>query len=197
MNKLVSLVLVFVTGCSFVFTSGPPEQPRSYPDCTSSMTWPVVDGVFSAIFLLAMVSAIAGDETTMTGNEDDNATRGEKIGTSAVLAVATGAGAFVGYRRVARCRAARSSFYQNGSYPYGAPYGYPQPYPATQPPPYPGTQPAPQPQPYYPPQPQPQPQPPPPSSGLGTEGDVCAASAECATGLTCQGNVCIRPPPAK
>jgi hypothetical protein len=30
---------------------------------------------------------------------------------------------------------------------------------------------------------------------LGTEGDVCMATTECATGLTCSGNVCVRMPP--
>jgi len=212
MRSLCLTIAVLLAGCSFVFTRGPSERPQAYPDCTSSMTWPIVDAVFSALFLTAMISALAEDDTMSTSfDDDDRSTKGQKVASAALFTAATGVGAFVGYRRVSRCRAARETYrsqYPLGTGPYGA--QYPQPYPQQYPQPYPGQQPQPypgqQPQQYYPPaptptpQPQPQPQPTtqpgpvPAATALGTEGDVCASSAECATGLACTSNVCVRPP---
>ena len=130
-------------------------------------------------------------ETRTCPTDDDEGTKAQKVTSAALFAAATGIGAYVGYRRVTRCRAAREAFPQRNPYPYAQPYGAqpygmqpyaaPQPYPGQPPQPYPGTQPA------------PTVTPPTPSSGLGTEGDVCAESAECATGLACTNNVCVRP----
>jgi hypothetical protein len=218
-------LLALLTGCSFVFTTGPDSgPPRAYPSCTSSMTWPIVDGVFSGLFLAAMVGAITEDDNSSTSIDDDEASKAEKITSSALFAAATGIGAYVGYRRVSGCRRAREQFaaqYPQGmqpygyGQPYGPPYGQPypppypgaaqpqpypaqpQPYPAPQPQPYPGQQPAPsQPAPAQPAPSQPAPSQPAPiaPAALGTEGDVCASNAECATGLACTANVCVRPP---
>ena len=212
--KLLCVVLALsVTGCSFLFTRGPSDgPPRSYPSCSSSMAWPIVDGVFSALFLVSMSTAIASDDDEMdaTVNEDDNATRAQKITSAALLAAATGISAYVGYRRVSRCRRAQESFqmqYPNGgAYQYGPQQQYPtypqtypaqpQPYPGQQPQQYPPAQSYPPAQTYPPAQPAPttQPTPLPAPTALGTEGDVCASSAECSTGLTCASNVCVRPP---
>lgn len=226
MRALALLALLALpTSCSFVFTTGPDSgPPRAYPSCTSSMTSPIVDGVFSGIFLAAMIGAISEDDESSTSFDDDEASKAEKITSSALFAAATGIGAYVGYRRVSGCRRAREQFaaqYPQGMQPYG--YGQPYPPPYGQPPapypgqygqppaPYPGqygqppapapptpaqptAQPAPaQPAPGTPAQPAPAPTPIAPAA-LGTEGDVCASTAECATGLTCTSNVCVRPP---
>lgn len=227
MRRIIALAVTLAVplgGCSFVATRGPSStstNPPAYPDCTTSMTWPIVDGVFAALFTAGMIGAITddGDMTAPIGTEPDDDDRAEAIASLGLFALATGVGAYVGYTRVSKCRGARERY--QAAYPQGQPYGYPggyppQPYPPAQP--YPGApQPyptAPQPypaapQPYYAPQPvqpvqpaqpvQPsrpvQPAQPvvPPASALGTEGDVCASNAECATGLTCSSNVCIRP----
>ncbi len=158
------------------------------------MTWPVVDGVLSGLFLVAMVGAITEDESmdTTVGSNNDDASKGSTIASTALVAVVAGASAYVGYRRVSSCRRARETFQaQYSAQPYG--YGaYPQPYPQAYPPPYPAQQQQPQP---YPPAPAapPTPLPPPAANALGTEGDVCAANTECATGLSCTSNVCMRP----
>ena len=202
LRVVITIVLALsLASCSFVFTRGPGGEtpPRTYPRCTTSMTWPIVDGVFSALFLTAMVSAIAEDEPAMSSSDDDEATKAQKITSAALFAAATGIGAFVGYRRVSGCRVAHERFL--AQYPYGMPYGgypygaYPQPYPAQgYPQPYPGQQPQPaQPTPTAPATPTSSP----PVPALGTEGDVCASSEECATGLTCTSNVCVRPPAAR
>ena len=183
-------LLALLTSCSFVFTSGPDSgPPRAYPRCTSSMAWPVVDGVLTALFLTATITAIATDEKSSSSLDDDGeSSKAAQITSSALFTVAAGASAYVGYRRVSGCRNAREQFasqYPQGVQPYPYAQPYPQPYPAQQPYPYPAQQP-----------PAPQPAPPPPAvpTALGTEGDVCANNIECATGLTCTANVCVRPP---
>ena len=203
--KLVCLVLAgSLTGCSFFMTSGPVDSgnpPRAYPSCTQSMTWPIVDTVLTGLFVAAMVGAIADDDS-MSTSEDGDSTRAEQITSSILFAGLAGTSAYVGYNRVSRCRGANERFH--AAYPNGMPAYQPYPYQPYYPQPYPAAQPQPQP---YPPQPVAQPEPPPPAvpagpvppatvpTALGTEGDVCASSSECATGLTCTSNVCIRPAP--
>ena len=200
MKRLCLSIAVLLAGCSFVFTSGPsgPSNPPRYPDCTRSMTWPIVDGVFSVLFLVAMANAIAEDSDEQAGDiNDDESTKAEKVTSAALFAAATGIGAFVGYKRVGACRGATERFhaaYPNGVHPYyPQPYYPPQQYPPQQ---YPPAQPYTPPPMAAPPPPvgaPPTQQPPAVPTALGTEGDVCASNAECATGLTCTSNVCIRP----
>jgi hypothetical protein len=219
MKPVCFVLALCLTGCSFFFVKGPSDEsrpPRAYPSCTRSMTYPVVDGVLSALFIFGMAAAIAEDDNSSTSFDDDEASRAEKITSSAVLAAVTGVSAYLGYSRVSRCRGAHESFqaaYPNGVAPAGAyPYGYAQqpyyPQQPQQPPPYPGTtQPAAAPPPYPGTQPvtQPAATPPPPpakstqpaATALGTEGDVCSSNAECGTGLACTNNVCMRPPATK
>lgn len=216
--KQLGLVLALSSaGCSFFLTRGPSDTnhpPRSLPDCTTSMTYPIVDGVLAGLFLTAVVSAIVEDDQSATNLDDSEASKAEKITSAALFTGVAGLSAYLGYTRVSKCRAARGEFaaaYPNGMQPYGYPYGYgQQPYPQPYPPQsYP--QPA-QPQPYPAPPPMtapPRPTAPPPTTAppttpatpapaaLGTEGDVCASNSECATGLTCTANVCVRPPPRK
>ncbi|MBA3500516.1 MAG: hypothetical protein H0T65_09095, partial [Deltaproteobacteria bacterium] len=174
----VIAILLLATSCSFVFTSGPKSGPaRSYPDCTSSMAWPIIDGVFTALFLTATITAIASDDKSSTSFDDDDseASKAAQITSSALFTAAAGVSAYVGYRRVSRCRHAREQFlaqYPQGMQPYAQPY--PQPYAQPYPQPYPAQQQQPYPQP-YPAQQQPAPLPAPEPNvptALGTEGDV-------------------------
>ena len=89
MSRVV-VALVLASGCSFVFTNNPPQ-------CTSRSTAPIAD---TAIAVFAAIGAIY-----FATSDDDNATLG--IVVESGLAAAFGASAYVGYRRVARCRAAR------------------------------------------------------------------------------------------
>lgn len=178
-----------LTGCSFVFTRGPTQSPPNVqtpypPDCTTSMAWPIFDGIMGVIGWLATANAVS--------NRAQDGTSNNVVG-SVIFAGAFTAGAFVGYSRVSRCDQARERFM--AAYPYGQGY---QP----QPQPYDG-----QPQPPAPPQPQPEPPapvtpappaprpPPKPGNPLGTEGDVCNVISDCASGLICQQNVCMKPKP--
>ncbi len=235
----VGLVTVSLAGCSLFLTRGPSKDSvaTTAPDCTSSMTWPAVDGVVAAVLTLTMISAISQDNNSATSDDPDS----DAIASGFIIAGAAGISALVGHSRVSKCKRANETFMaqaygqqqQQTAYPYQQGYGYPQPqqypqqgypqqgypqqYPQPTSPPQPTYPPAPQPgypQPYPPtsdPAPQPPtsypvakptqrakpigPKPPTPKSPdpvLGTEGDVCTAQTDCASGFTCTGNVCLK-----
>ena len=275
-RSLASVALVSLTGCSIFLTHGPSDEAvagKAAPECTTSMTYPAVDGVIAAVITVAMISSISSKDTQTDSNNSD------AIASGFIVAGVAGASALIGHGRVSRCKRATDTYtaqnYGQQTYPYAAqgytyPQGYPQQgypqqgypqqgypqqgypqqypqqgypqqypaqhpaqqYPAQQPPAAPATQPRPpqqpattqpkqpattqpkqpattQPKPNIPPvplnpqipkQPPPAKQPPPPAKPpakqpdpvLGTEGDVCSAQADCATGYTCTGNVCLK-----
>ncbi len=200
MKSVCVLLALSLTGCSLFMTRGPSDTgnpPRAYPSCTTSMGYPIADTVIGGLFLASAVTTAAGGGAT----SNDKDTRTASATTAALFAALFGVSAYVGYSRVSRCRNAEDNFQR--AYPNGMPYGYgyypqqyPQPYPQQYPAPYPQPAPAPQPTPTTAPAP-PTPQQQPGTAALGTEGDVCTSSAECATGLTCAANVCVRPPSKK
>jgi hypothetical protein len=251
-TAVVGLVTVSLTGCSLFLTRGPSKDAvaAAPPDCTSSMTWPAVDGVVAAVLTLAMISAISQDNNSATSDDPDS----DAIASGFIVAGAAGISALVGHSRVSKCKRVNETYMaqaygqqQQTAYPYGYQQGYPQQ--PTYPQQYPPQQYPPQqyPQPTYPQQPAQQPgypqqpypptaypvqqpmQPPvarptqPPTSYpvqppmqppvakptqppkpigpkppkqpdpvLGTEGDVCTAQTDCASGFTCTGNVCLK-----
>jgi hypothetical protein len=176
MRLLVFALTVSLTGCSIFLTHGPsdpspspstgPAVAQPAPNCTTSMTWPAIDGTIAGLTTLLLISAISNDKP---GDQTDNVS--SDAVTSAVLIAGTAAaGAIIGYQRVSKCRKANEQF--SATYPYGGqpqpqqvgyPYAQqypaqPQPYPAQQYPPqqypaqqYPTQQPTPQAQPYTPP----------------------------------------------
>ena len=81
---------MLASGCSFFFTTNPPQ-------CTSRSIAPIAD---TAIAVLAAVGAVY-----FATSDDDNATVGVVVESG--LVAGFGASAYVGYRRVGRCRAAR------------------------------------------------------------------------------------------
>jgi hypothetical protein len=177
---VVALALA-LTGCSFFLTHGPSSPPPAAtptpypPECTTSMAFPIVDGLIGAIGWLAVVGAVSKSEMT-NSNED--------VVAPVIIAGAFTVAAIVGYTRVRRCNAAREQFM--AQYPYGQGYAPPQPQP----------QPTATPQPAAPPaEPAPPAARPPASNPLGTEGDVCNSVSDCASGLVCQSNVCLKPKP--
>ena len=249
-TAVVGLVTVSLTGCSLFLTRGPSRDPVAAvpPSCTSSMTWPAVDGVVAAVLTLAMISAISQDNNSATSDDPDS----DAIASGFIVAGVAGVSALVGHSRVSKCKRANETFMaqaygqqqQQAGYPYQQGYGYPQQgypqqgypqqgypqqgYPQQYPPPQPTYPPtAYPPQPTYPPTTQPPvarptqpptsspvqppmqppvakptqpakpigPKPPAPKQPdpvLGTEGDVCTAPTDCASGFACTGNVCLK-----
>jgi len=180
---VVALVALSLTGCSFLFVRGPGDPatrpPTVYPDCTSSMTWPIVDGALAAMYAFGAVGMLTTDGFGASTNDDEME---EAAIASMLFAIAAGAGSYIGYQRVSECRDARAAYVP--PYPHVVPpYGYPPPQPGPYPQPYPGPYPPPQspaapqgpypgPPPYAPPASAPAPAPAPAhaagSSGAGT-----------------------------
>ena len=219
-SKLIAVVTATaLTGCSFALTKGP--QPRDPaiaqlpPDCTHSMAWPITDGIIALVAVLTAAGA-ADENNSVDGNGDN----GGAVTTGVIIGGVAVASALVGHARVTKCRRAQETYTATyygatAGYPYGAPQyppvqQYPTPQPYVQPQPYarpyqpPVVQPPPpvvkppppvvKPPPpiVKPAPPKPQPPKPQPEVTLGTEGDVCAAQSECATGYTCTDNVCLK-----
>ncbi len=121
-RTLAAILSITVTGCSFVMVSGPGNvgnPPQVYPDCSDSMTWPIVDGILSASFLLSGIGVVGA-----THDESSSTEKGGTAGAiSAVLfAAAFGAGAYIGYGRVSKCKETREAFiaaHPNGMQPTG------------------------------------------------------------------------------
>jgi hypothetical protein len=130
----VAVASVSLSGCSIFLTRGPSKDvaANAPPDCTSSMTWPAIDGVFAAVMTLAMISAVSQDNNGDTGDDPSS----DAIASGFVLAGAAGVGALVGHSRVSKCKRANETFMasayggqQPGAYPYQPGYpqaGYPQ-----------------------------------------------------------------------
>lgn len=176
---MVTAVALCASGCSFVLVDGPPASlpPQVFPACDESNTWPVIDTIIAASYVLAAVVAGVNDDRGDFADSSDSRT-GAIIGSS-LFAAAFGASAWVGYGRTSECRARRAGFINAYGSPYGQPmYGPPQAYP-----PPPGYAPPP---PGY--------APPPTPAG---EGQTCHPQLGCQTGLTCASNLCVQlaPPP--
>jgi hypothetical protein len=88
----VAAALVLASACSFAFTNN-----RSPPECTRDPAAPIAD---TAIAVVAVVGAVY-----FATSDDDNATLGVIVDSG--LAAGFAASAYVGFRRVTRCRAGR------------------------------------------------------------------------------------------
>jgi hypothetical protein len=165
--RLVALVTsLALGGCSFVMTDRP-KPPPGDPDCTRSYGAVGLDiiGALTWPFVAGLVYLGARADGGDLDDDDAGVTGAIVAGTFIAEVVSAG----VGVSRVGDCR---DAYRARMAYPY-----YPQPYP--QQPPYPQSYPQPQ-------------QPPPPPGGLGQVGDSCNIESDCATGLTCQSNLCAR-----
>lgn len=198
-RRSVALLATLSTlgGCSFLLVRGPRDvgtPAREYPRCTSSMTWPAVDGVLGILAGIGVLSALnQSDADYRLGNPDTDpdTQRTQATITFGILTAVAGVSAFVGYQRVRRCTSAQEAFvrdYQQGQPTWGTPQpGW-------------GGQPYPPPQPYPQPYPQPQPQPPRPlAPAAGSEGGACMTQSACQPGLACSAGYCVRtsaPPPS-
>lgn len=177
MNRIVAAVLALtVPSCSFVLTTGPGavgNPPVAYPDCTESMTWPIVDGIFAASMLLSGVGVL-GATRDQSSTTQDGGTAGAI--SALLMAGAFAAGAYVGYSRVSSCKEKREAFltaHPNGMNPvYGGGGGgyYPNPQNPQEPP-------------------------------VGTQNGLCTPQNQCGVGLVCAGmpdrtNRCMPAQPA-
>ncbi len=170
MRALALLTSLALTGCSFLFASGPPAQHRQLPifECTTSRAAPIVDTVFGVLQVVGI--GITASQSVAEYNEQNEVTKGGRdpiikrntsIGLNVVFGLMWGLSAYTGYTRTAACRAAKNELqiraasgtynYGTGAQPYG-PGGPPggQPAPAPAPAPEPAPEPTPEPGPISP-----------------------------------------------
>ena len=103
--RLVALILL--PGCSFVFTQNPPAEQWTLPvmECNSRYEGPAIDGAAAVISTGAAI-------LISTLEPEPDRSRVEPIVMFGAMAVASAAGAVVGYRRVSACRKAKRLAYQ-------------------------------------------------------------------------------------
>lgn len=85
------LLAALSSGCSFVFVQGPPVpeardiyvERGAAPDCTSSMTVPVIDGISASLFLASGLQRLARDDAVGSFSVTEFATAGV-LGWSAI-----------------------------------------------------------------------------------------------------------------
>ena len=88
---------MLVSGCSFVLTRNP-NPPPAAPNCPSSPLGPIADTAVAVVAAIGIVYFATSD--------DDNANVGIAVETA--LTVGFGSSAYIGYRRVGRCRDAKA-----------------------------------------------------------------------------------------
>jgi hypothetical protein len=175
MRIVAAVTCLSLTGCSFIFTKGPPEQHRQMPyfECSTGRAAPIADSVFAGLQVIGI--GITAGQSEAEYNEKNEVDEGQRnpivkrntaIGLNVVFGAMWALSAYYGYTRTAACRAAKNEWIMRGGMnpqqPYGQqPYG-PQPYgpqpsgPSQWPPP---AQPAPAPAPAPVPDPAPEPAP--------------------------------------
>ncbi len=149
MRALALITSLALTGCSFLFASGPPAQHRQLPifECTTSRAAPIADTVFGVLQVIGI--AITASQSEAEYNEANEITKGGRdpiikrstsIGLNVAFGLMWGLSAYTGYSRTSACRAAKNELLiraSTGQYNYGTgpqpqPYA-PQPAPAPAP----------------------------------------------------------------
>lgn len=169
MRWIVLGMAMWLSGCSFVFVSGPPSHHQELPSftCTESRVAPVLDTVFAVLGGANFVFAAAVDDQKWADNYDGKPpfARSTAIPVYAVGTLLAVGSAYYGFKNTGECREALATRRrQNES--FGQRQGPPSPYAPPSapyvPPPTPSPYaPPPAPSPYVPP-PAPSPYVPPP-----------------------------------
>ncbi|HSR95688.1 MAG TPA: hypothetical protein VLM79_01405 [Kofleriaceae bacterium] len=134
MRRIV-LALVLLSGCSFVFVSGPPANHEQLPyvSCTESRVAPVLDTIFTVLQSLNVIYAASVSDDRWAENYDGDPpiARSTAIPLYAVGALLGAGAAYYGYSRTAACRDAKELALARAQRNYGQPQTWPpqQPYP--------------------------------------------------------------------
>jgi hypothetical protein len=155
-----------LSGCSFIFSDGPPANHRQLPyfDCSTSYAPPVLDTIWAGLNGLGALTALASSSEEWEQRQTSDRSTVIVVGLS-WLAL-SGASAMYGYNKVGECKPAKEQLMlrmsrQQIAPAWPPPPGYPPGYPPPASPPAPAPYPAPAPPPSPPPA-QPAPTPPPP-----------------------------------
>jgi len=114
MKRVVAcLLVVSLTGCSFIAVNGPDIAPGTMPmpgdeiDCSESRAAPIVDVVLGALMLMGAISAL------VDSNKPDGASHaGEAALAIGAVAVLFGISAGFGFDRTSECRRVRELYGQ-------------------------------------------------------------------------------------
>jgi hypothetical protein len=172
-----AVLLVMLSGCSFVLVSGPPDNHQQLPafDCTTSRLGPGLDTVWSILQVLNFATAAASTDDDWNDNfgGDPPFSRSTAMPVYGVLAGLGIAGMYYGFSRTGECRSAKAALANRtrggggygqqpgvGTWPPPQGGGYPPPQGGGYPPPQGGGYPPPQGGGYPPPQGAPAPPPP-------------------------------------
>ena len=93
-------VLLFQSGCSFLFVKGPPEQHAQMAsfDCSESHAWPVIDTIWAGLNGLGAINASSDN---MTPNQS------QVVAVGVSWLVVSGISAIYGFSQVSACNNAR------------------------------------------------------------------------------------------
>jgi len=103
-------MVVWLSGCSFAFVSGPPPHHEELPafDCTESRVAPVLDTVFAALQVanLAVAASSTDQQWSDTFNGNPPINRGTAVPLYIALAAVGSFSAYYGYSKTGDCRQA-------------------------------------------------------------------------------------------
>jgi hypothetical protein len=132
MRRIV-LVLALLSGCSFVFVSGPPPQHEQLPyfSCTESRVAPVLDTIFAVLqgANLILAASVDDEQWAENYNGDPPISRTSSIPLYAVATLLGVGGAYYGYTRTAACRDAKAQAMGRSNRNFGQPQTWPPPGP--------------------------------------------------------------------
>jgi hypothetical protein len=145
-RSLISAVVAVATsvslsGCSFIFSQGPPPNHERLPyfDCSTSYVPPVLDTVWAGLNGLGAV--IAAGQSEAEWRSKNNYSQSTVIASGLIWLGVSGASAIYGYSKAGSCNEARAQLMLRQSRPaptpsWPPPPGYPPPgYPPGYPPP--------------------------------------------------------------
>jgi hypothetical protein len=149
MTSKLPLIVAFTLltgGCSFVFSSGPPEDHQQMPyfDCTSTMGLPVADGFFTTGNIVTAITTFRQSKEEFK-LKNDGQNRNATGGIAVAGALISGASAIYGIVQANRCSAAKEELKKRILTPMLTPPVRPTPPPLPPPPPLPAPLPAPAP----------------------------------------------------
>lgn len=110
-RSLAILCALSVTGCSFVFVEGPPDDHRQQPyvGCTSSRMSPILDTIFTGLQLANLGVAVSKDDMEWDEQYDGEPPfeRDTAIGIYSAFVLLGAAGMYYGFTRTSECRDAQ------------------------------------------------------------------------------------------
>jgi hypothetical protein len=140
MRFMVVAVVVVLSGCSFMFVSGPPPNHEQLPSfsCSESRAAPVVDTILAALQVLNLATAAGNTDEEWNNRFNGNPpiSRDTAVPLYVATTVLTTVSAYYGYKNTGECRAAKEQaaarYMQYAPPPYappGSPYAPASPSP--------------------------------------------------------------------